>query len=182
MVEDVKGLRTELKSHAFRDLEMFEQRHVKVGPVGVVQAVAPGISKRQALWQGISVQVVNLGPQAVGILHNSCIGIANFVSTCSRADSVGNASVVCRDDHAKRGSGLEAGDAGELPSAENLIRKTWALEERQIPNVGEVQDVPLVEVGAGAVCAGVIRINEASVKTIRRIVDGMAPGVSEAKL
>src|SRR5437879_9538023 len=133
MVENIKGFRSELKSHAFRDLEMFEQRHVKVGPVGVVQAVAPGISKRQALWQSISVRVVNLGPQAVGILHNSCVGIANFISTCSRADSVSHAGVVSGHDHAEWCSSLETRDARELPSAEDLVCEARALEERQVP-------------------------------------------------
>ena len=52
VVEHVEGLCTEFKRRGFREFEVLEQRHIKVGPVGVVQAVAGGIAKRQTARRG----------------------------------------------------------------------------------------------------------------------------------
>lgn len=151
MVEDIKGFRAELEAHALGNFEVFKEGHVEVGPVGVVQAVSSRVAESQAAWQSVGVRVVNLGSQFAWKLCDSCIRITYFVGTRGRADSVGHAGIISRNDDAEWRSGLEAGNAGELPPAENFISKTRAFEERQIPNVGEVQDVPLVEVGTRAI-------------------------------
>ena len=43
VIENVKGLSTELDASGFTDLEMFQQRKVEIQAVGIIQKISPGI-------------------------------------------------------------------------------------------------------------------------------------------
>ena len=64
--------------------------------------------------------------------------------------------IVSGYDGAKRSSSLESRDSRKLPSSEDFVGQAGALEEGQIPNVGDAQDMPLVEIGTGAVGGGIV--------------------------
>ena len=71
---------------------------------------------------------------------------------------------------------------GPLPSAQNFVRQTRTLEERQVVDVSQVEQVALVEVGTGAGPGQVVGIQDDGVPRGGRIIDGMAVGVSQAQL
>ena len=56
------------------------------------------------------------------------------------------------------------------------------LENRQIVNVAEREDLPLIVVGTGAIGIQVVGINECGVIPVGGIVDRMAVGVRQREL
>ena len=156
VVEDVKGLRTKLESHLLLDRKALEQRPVKIGAARVVQDVPASRAKRQTARLRKSRGVAEGRSETFHeLLHDARPRVAHQVWTGGGAQAVSHTGVVCGNDGTVRRTGLESGDPGELPSAQDLVGKTRALEERQIPNVAEVEDVSLVEVRTGAICAGI---------------------------
>lgn len=48
VIEDVERFRAEFESNVFLDGEVFEQRHIDIGAVGIAQRVPASISKRES--------------------------------------------------------------------------------------------------------------------------------------
>ena len=60
------------------------------------------------------------------------------------------------------------------------MSRAGAFEEGQRVEVANVQNVALIEVGTGTVLGKIVGIHEVAVEPVRRIVDGMAIGISHA--
>src|SRR5215475_9718799 len=78
-------------------------------------------------------------------------------------------------------AGLNGGDAGNFPAAEDVVREAGLLEEWQRVNVAGNEVVLEVEVGTRTRECQVVGISEAAVETIGRIVDRVTVGISQAE-
>ena len=83
--------------------------------------------------------------------------------------------------HSERSASLGNGDARELPTTEHLVSQSPSLKERETVDVANRQTVALIEARVSAILANIEGIDEIIVKAIRRIVDSVAVGVSEAQ-
>src|SRR5262249_31692373 len=183
VVENIEGFATELEPDALGDLEVLEERHVKVRAMRIAQEVSSRIAEGQAARWSKGGLIVECGAECIERnLSEPSIGIADQVGVRRRPDAVAYAGVIRRKDDTERTSGLETGDTGILPSSEDFVRQSRRLEEGHIPDITDVEDMPLIEVGTGAVAGGVIRVNKASIEAVRRVVDGVAVGIGDAEL
>src|SRR5581483_3368578 len=98
VIEDVERLRTELKRHALLDREMFEQAHVKVGPVWIAQIVSTYVTERQACRGNKRIRVVEISSVVVRCnltaAGNILPGITNHVWVRARSNPIANAGIV----------------------------------------------------------------------------------------
>src|ERR1700730_2534123 len=64
-----------------------------------------------------------------------------------------------------------------MPTAEKRMADPGIPEQRDVPDITEVEDVPLVEVRTGPVSREVIRIHEAGIAPVGGIVNRVAPSI-----
>src|SRR5712671_4391054 len=178
MVEDVEGFCTEFDSHALTDCEVLEQGHIEVCAMRIGKDIPAGISKRQASRCYECIWVIERRAKPLKrIAWNAFSGVAYDVSAGRGAETVGHACVVRRVGNAEGRSGRESCNPRVLPAAKNLVRQPRRLEDRQVPYVSKAEDVSLIEVGTDAIGAWVEGVNEAAIKAIGSIVDGVAVSV-----
>src|SRR5438270_2014409 len=179
MVEDVEGFGAEFEVQSFFHRNSLEQRHVEVGSSRIPQRVTPGISEGQAGRSCERVWIVKerrLLPWQHGRTVKQ-VGVADDIGIGSGSHSVSNSGVIIGKCDAKRSPSLKRRNARELPSAKDSVSQTLAAEERQVIDVADIQNVPLIEVRARAIGAQIIGIHKGGVKAVGRIIDGAAVAV-----
>lgn len=167
VVEGIESFPAEFNGLRFFNGEMFEDAHVKIGAKGQVKEVPAGIFERKPPRSGKRTFIEQKGTSASGGLTRGGMGIADEVGTrigTSAVDPVSAASIVRKNRirDVERDSALECSDPRALPAAQEGLRQPRRFaKERQIVNVAEVQDVPLVELRASFIARPVIGIQEA---------------------
>src|ERR1700676_873141 len=106
--------------------------------------------------------------------------IANQVGAGARSGAIRNTSVVGRKRDAEWEACLGYGDARNLPTTEQLILKSAALEKRQAIHVADREVMAQVEIRTGTICGNVVSIDEGVIGAVRGIVNGVAVGIGKA--
>ena len=125
MVEDVEPFRAELKSPGFREREALKQSHVEIGARGIVQEVAARVAERQAgrRNEGVGVEEQRAGNTRRIDNWGRRVGITGYTRIRTGTNAIADAGIVTENtvSHGERRSGLERGDAVELPSSQDLV-------------------------------------------------------------
>src|ERR1035441_7116820 len=118
--------------------------------------------------------------------------VADEVRTRTCANSVGDPGVVGGNilrgvadasvGNVKRRPGRERSNTRVLPAAKQRMSQAASLEERQVVDVAEAEDMPLVEIGTCSIALEVVRVDESAVPSGRSVVDGVAVGIGSAHL
>src|SRR5277367_986522 len=131
VIENIERFSAELQFSRLANLEMFQQRHVKVDATGIVQEIPARISKREAAWRYKLRRIADERPKAFRIANRRLLPLDNIRKRSRDPESAGNSGIVGQRnpsiagavDHGERSTGLKQGYAGKLPSVENAIRK-----------------------------------------------------------
>src|SRR5271156_3285632 len=68
-------------------------------------------------------------------------------------------------------AGIESGDAGIFPVAEEDLGNTFEMAGGNIVNVADGENVALIEIGAGVVAFQVVRVDEIDILPIGLIIE-----------
>ena len=96
VVEKIESLRAKFDVAAFPNGKMFQQTHIEVSPVRIVQKVAARVPKRQAARRHEAVGISQQRPEALGIkpvIWSRC-GMRIHIRVGARPNAVGYASIV----------------------------------------------------------------------------------------
>ena len=141
---------------------------------GQAQRVCCGIEEERALRTVLILRSCDVAPADLG--HKIDVGAG--------ALAIGDAGVIAIPavDHAERLAGLELGDTRPLPAAEGELREmAVAFELGQRVDVADVEDMPLIEVGTGAVGLEIVAVDEVAIVAIGFVVDRVAVRVGQGK-
>src|SRR5579863_4973776 len=197
VVEDVETLGTEFKSTALRDLEVFQNRQIKVQTAGIIQEVASCVSEGKSGGSGEGVRIEEGGAKAFrvgGAVGRPYVGISDHVRIGSRAGPAGHARIVENRsaigtgaiDHAERRSRLKSCDAGYLPPIEKGVSpgtgdfrqgKVGGLGGIVITNVGKPEAQLVDDVVKFVQVADVQQMTLVEVGT--RLVRGQIEGIDQ---
>src|SRR5262249_6888328 len=110
------------------------------------------------------------------------IGIGGNTHTIPYAGSWNDVAPRIRH-NAERVSGLDRGEAREMPATQDFARnRTGIVEQRSIQSVADVQNLALIEIRTGARQTHVIGVEEVAVVAIGRIVERVRPGIRQGEL
>src|SRR5919198_5092384 len=142
VVEHIERFRTKLKIGMFIDSKMLVDRHVEVRAIGIVERVSARIAKRQTYRGTVGIRIIELENARCG--RDVCVRISYSirVGRCA-CDTVADPRVVQACRGSERRSRAEGDNSRVLPTAQHLVRETWIFEERQVPNIAEVEHMSL---------------------------------------
>src|SRR3974390_130707 len=173
MVEYVERLGPEFKSHALFDGEALVQRHIEVRPARIPKNVAPGIPEGETDRCRKRGRVVPQGAETkAGSPCETGGWIPYQIGTGTGTDARSHSSIFPGLQECEWGSRRNAHNPRILPASQQRVPKPLTPEERKIPNIAQVEDMALIEIRTRPVCREIVRIHQAGIAAIGRIVDG----------
>lgn len=133
MIEKVECLRTEFKNAALSYREVFQQAHIKVRSMRIVQKVAARSSKREATWRYEQIRIPQQRAKAlcVSYLTRRRSWIRVHIRIRAGAHAIrppgiveGRNSGASLVDHAEGRARLEDRDSGKLPAVSQYAEKS----------------------------------------------------------